>query len=274
MLLGLKRNSVVLLVFVMFLIVVLTNPARGGSGTVCGTTITTPGTYVLTSNLSTTSGTCITITASNVVLDCQGYWISGMGGGSDSKGILLQGSVGSTIKNCNIKDFNGLNATDVAKGIVVESGGNHTISNNLMLDTSIGFLLNLNGNGNIVMNNRAERTTIGFQVRTRNNIISNNTMIGDPQSSSSRGFSIFTSGTGNLFQKNVVLNNYIGFYFVPSAPNVAMNNVYKNNMVINNSYGFFIPSSHGGNTIHSNIIRNNQQGIIVTLGQPPGLRMG
>ena len=66
------------------------------------TTITSPGIYVLNSDISTSSGIgCLSIEANNVVLDCQGYVIPGNNSGI---GIGVFGN-NSIIDDCYISNF-------------------------------------------------------------------------------------------------------------------------------------------------------------------------
>ncbi|MBI4150453.1 hypothetical protein HY488_03545, partial [Candidatus Woesearchaeota archaeon] len=67
----------------------------------CGQTITTNKT--LDSNLNTSSGTCLTLGADGLTLNCAGFNLSG--GGSGTVGILAENRTGLIIANCTIRDF-------------------------------------------------------------------------------------------------------------------------------------------------------------------------
>jgi len=78
-------------------------------------TISSPGSYYLTANISVTSGSAITITASQVTLDLNGFTLSSTEASPAGTGILLAGG------NEDITILNGH-----IKGNVVYSGGNYT----------------------------------------------------------------------------------------------------------------------------------------------------
>ena len=76
----------------------------------CGT-ISSPGDYTLSNNLivypqNVSSGKCISILASNVSFDCQGYKISDYSVGSSSI-MISSNSQNTTIKNCNMVTYYG-----------------------------------------------------------------------------------------------------------------------------------------------------------------------
>ncbi len=67
----------------------------------CGTTISTPGNYKLTRNLSALDATCITITADNVSIGLGGHRISGNASSSTSMfGITDGGQLPAWHSNC------------------------------------------------------------------------------------------------------------------------------------------------------------------------------
>lgn len=72
-------------------------------------TISTPGTWCLKQNLSTlaATGNAITVTASDVVIDCNGFMIDGsaVGAGTRTIGIRTATASGTTVRNCNIRGF-------------------------------------------------------------------------------------------------------------------------------------------------------------------------
>lgn len=69
----------------------------------CGATISQPGAYHLTGNLTATgTGECITISASDVTLDLLGFVITGSG---SSRGILVSGGSNVEVRNGTIRNF-------------------------------------------------------------------------------------------------------------------------------------------------------------------------
>ncbi|MCX6777921.1 MAG: right-handed parallel beta-helix repeat-containing protein, partial [Candidatus Micrarchaeota archaeon] len=71
----------------------------------CPYSMNSPGTYVLTQNL-TASGTCITVNSANVVLDCMGHSITGVGTTGIVFGIYNPASDNVTVKNCVVRGYN------------------------------------------------------------------------------------------------------------------------------------------------------------------------
>jgi hypothetical protein len=95
-----KRIAAVILFILMLLS--LSYAANAACGTILSNT-------VLSSNQSS-PGTCYTIGADSITLDCAGFWILGTGAGD---GVLVKTRQDVTIKNCNIQNFvNGINITD------------------------------------------------------------------------------------------------------------------------------------------------------------------
>jgi len=82
----------------------------------------------LTENL-TSIATCLQINGSNVVIDCQGYFITG--NSSDDGIVSAMDNNNIIIKNCNIRKFR--------VGITIQDGDNYTIYNNTIADTVITY---------------------------------------------------------------------------------------------------------------------------------------
>lgn len=69
-------------------------------------TISSPGFYYITKDLSCTEGHGITITADNVTLDLMGFGIIGPGCGGDCAGIYMAQRTNVEIRNGTVRDFN------------------------------------------------------------------------------------------------------------------------------------------------------------------------
>ncbi|MFC1754408.1 right-handed parallel beta-helix repeat-containing protein [Thermoproteota archaeon] len=105
----------------------------------CGAVITSSTT--LTSDLPGCTATGITVTSGDVVLDCDGHYISGNYDGSGF-GINISGQANNvTIKNCTIYGFNMTNEA----GILIETGDNHSIYNNTFYDDQFSIADYLSG---------------------------------------------------------------------------------------------------------------------------------
>ena len=104
------------------------SPAAYADGTIsaCPTTVTGPGTWTVTQNLTAT-GTCITIQGNGVAIDLQGHTITALGTGADF-GITDSGSCASPPCQQNIIIANGT-ITGFFIGIGLENTDYATIAN-------------------------------------------------------------------------------------------------------------------------------------------------
>ncbi|MEM4243044.1 MAG: right-handed parallel beta-helix repeat-containing protein, partial [Candidatus Woesearchaeota archaeon] len=158
----------------------------------CSSCASTPeASCAVTADLGT-SGTCITINASNVVLDCQGHTIVfdkwGMGKAS---GIMSKDAQNVTVKNCNImtnhsngnEDF-GINFTN--------SSGFRIINNSIFVNTTSnnrGISIGMYGSGD-----------------SCNGIVENNTVVSIGTGSSNVGL-FFASACNSNITGNTILAN-------------------------------------------------------------------
>jgi hypothetical protein len=88
--------------------------------------ITTQGTWCLRHDVATTvsAGKAITISTSNVTIDCNGFKIGGLAGGAGSTaiGIFTDDYFNATVRNCTIRGFaQGISLTGDGAGHVVEA---------------------------------------------------------------------------------------------------------------------------------------------------------
>jgi hypothetical protein len=144
-----KRIAAVILFILMLLS--LSYAANAACGTILSNT-------VLSSNQSS-PGTCYTIGADSITLDCAGFWILGTGAGD---GVLVKTRQDVTIKNCNIQNFvNGINITDsnrtiinntnisaVTNGIFIDPSEDTDVDGGSMDDCSIAVNADESHNGN------------------------------------------------------------------------------------------------------------------------------
>ncbi len=93
----------ILVAWTLFLLTLATQAFAGATVILsCGTNISSPGSYVLNKNLAVKQGggDCITITASNVTLDLQGYNIQCLAATRPVRGIFSNpGTTGITVRN-------------------------------------------------------------------------------------------------------------------------------------------------------------------------------
>jgi parallel beta-helix repeat protein len=137
-----------------------TTPARAETAATCTATITAlpivigaRGVYCLSKDLGTdiTSGIAVTVQTNQVTIDCNGYRISGLpaGAGTTATGIgapALRTLV--TVRNCGIRGF--------ARGISLEADASLVEGNHFEQNRIEG--IRLNGDGNVVRNNRVYDT--------------------------------------------------------------------------------------------------------------------
>jgi nitrous oxidase accessory protein NosD len=113
--------------------------------------IDTQGVWCLKKDLATLSvaGTAITVTKPNVTIDCNGFKLGGLGAGTATTTIGIDGSGTSnlTVRNCNIRGF--------ATGVLVDdtSGGGHLIEDN-RFEANTFFGIDVFGDGTLIRRNQ------------------------------------------------------------------------------------------------------------------------
>ena len=120
---------------------VITNPISA-----CGT-LSSPGVYFLTGNLSAT-GDCLVIAADNVAIDLKGKTITGNGTGS---GITDDGSFRgfSIIANGKIRNFNrGINLASSGEGIVSNLDSSKNVEDGIFIADCCNTLDSVTANSN------------------------------------------------------------------------------------------------------------------------------
>jgi len=104
---GVKLNTRIMfaLVFIFFLSQ-FSNSVQAIDVSSCQTLSTTGGYYTLTADITDDDGTCFTIAASGITLDCQGHTIDGDADAS-GYGVIINGASydNLTLKNCTIQEF-------------------------------------------------------------------------------------------------------------------------------------------------------------------------
>ena len=209
----------------------------------CGAEITSSGTYLVTQDLTNTSGACISIAgATDVTLDCQGYRLTGTGSGN---GVWVDySSIGVVIRNCDIYSFeNGMYYT--GHGGVVEY--------NKLVDNLRGIRLS-HGEANDVRWNTGNDNTVGMYIDlSYDNYIYENTF-----HRSEYGMHC-NRGAGNYFIANQLnLNNLQGIFLYTTCND---NFIWHNTANLNTN-GFYIRSGSSGNDFYNNVVnRNDSRGI-------------
>ncbi|MEM3654348.1 MAG: NosD domain-containing protein [Candidatus Micrarchaeia archaeon] len=191
----------------------------------CGTLNQAGRTYILTQNVSS-SGTCFTIAADNITLDCQGFTITHTGSGFDSV-IEVYETTNITIKNCNIF------LEDTGYGISGHLSSSYLFNNTIfgvkdpIFDySSMGILIF--GEKNSIEQNQLNNLEVGIyldadDIKTANNSIFNSTLaillVPD------RAIRYNNSVVGN----NLFNNNFSLFSLTNFDLTIANNTIVKNN---------------------------------------------
>ncbi len=212
-------------------------------------TISTSGSYYLTKELQTTSGSQngITVNADNVTIDLMGFSLIGTGSGNGC-GIFMNGRKNVEIKNGTVRNFGGIGIME-AKYYTAESptygNGHRIIGVRIMSNVGDGILLN--GENHIVkdctsISNTVSGIAVGTGCTLTNNISSDN---GD--------YSLLV-GNGCLLYNNTCNNNYGGIYIVGNGNCIKMN-------TIRNIYASCIYVAGTNNAIEENLLTNAHYGI-------------
>jgi parallel beta-helix repeat protein len=233
--------------------------------------------YALDSNITDDDGTCFTIGATNITLDCQGYTIDGDADASGYGVIINNANYDNlTIKNCTIQQFArnlyvGVNSDD----IIIENS--HFLSGyydgaltysveNMRIENSSFSGVNeygmyawytstpVNINWTVLNSNFTGGSTTndyGFQAGYfYNSTFINNRFVGG-SSTGDRGFSINSEGENITFKDNVAIsdtNIAVLFY------NTDDSNISNNNITSGTSYGMYLYANSDDNIIDKNNI--------------------
>jgi len=249
----------------------------------CGALSTAGKTHVLTQDVSS-AGTCFTIGADDITLDCNGHTIAGAGSG---EAVFMQSKNGVTVKNCNINNFN--------NGVLVYVGGtNNTIIDNTFSNNNYGVVVWWNLAGNTISrntfsgNNREIFEGGGLTATPPGRQIVESNILTDSCKTPVTDLTYYTmhsgvpfcagtySGVQNMWiaQPNVVLDCSNAVLNGPGGSSYAISFSGRNgvkgvtvkNCNINNyGYGVYLIDT-SNNTVTNNILSGNTDGILLYLG--------
>jgi parallel beta-helix repeat protein len=242
-------------------VVGVAGPAHAGHVT-CGQTILVS--TVLDSNIGPCATTGITVGASNITLDLNGFTITGGPAGEGGPGILLDGVSGVTVKNGTVTLFdagvgieggsgntvtamrvmnNRSNFGDFGDGIVMFKSNSNRILGNQVRNNGpwdgIGVIhgaFNVIDGNQITDNNQSTSNTAGVRLEnipptpgtsSNDNTVTNNLI----SNSGTWGIQVFAGGSRNQIKFNQVVNNTIDGITVFAGGN---NNVIEGNRVQGN----------------------------------------
>ena len=212
----------------------------------CGILNVENGEYVLDNNIVNDS-TCFIISANGIILDGNGFEISGDGDLEDY-GVYVNGYNEIVIRN-----FGGIE--DFGSGMYFYSSLNNVLENNVLIDSvsrqntqGIYFILS---SGNIT-DNRLGKYYRGIFFMFSSSSFITNTQI----SNTLYGIYIF-GGSDNLIEECTLESNYGGVYLLGGA---SQSNITNNKINSNDMMGISIVRS-SNNLISDNEIKDNRYGI-------------
>jgi parallel beta-helix repeat protein len=180
----------------------------------------------LGNNVTCTNGNGITITANNVVLDCDNMIING---GGIASGILVDNYDNVVIKNCNITNFYyGIQVLN-AEGTQIIEG------NDLRLNDFYGIYLYQTNSTLIDSNSLVDDNNGVYMISSVGTNITNNTINLQKKFYGIYGY----ESTNNIIINNTLWDNYHGIYLVDSSYTNASNN----NITASDVYSLFVHKS-------------------------------
>jgi len=249
--------------------------------------ITSAETYTVTQNLSEEQagmGVCIDIQASDVVLDCQSYWLNGNSSVNYTNaiwsqnynniaikncniknytdGIYLQNSNNSNITNNSIKDATGLSIIDHGPavgsglGIYLESCNNNNISGNALInDLNYGIYLNFSSNNTFTFNTAEGPNDYGFYI----NYSSGNNLTNNTSNNGINNIYVDFSSNNNIINNTATGGNGAGIQLMYGS-----NNRILNNTIYNTGLGIGLSFSSDNNVVAGNNINSSVSGFSVS----------
>ncbi|RLG13900.1 MAG: hypothetical protein DRN66_03310 [Candidatus Nanohalarchaeota archaeon] len=246
----------------------------------CGTLSTANAIYTLNQSVNS-SGTCFTITANNITLDCAGHTIN-YSQSSQGYAVYDDGYDYATVKNCIIVREN----TSIVNshGIYYEHGANNaTFYNNTINHAYSGIYLYNSNNTNITSNIIKNSNDTGIFFRDINDSVVKDNII---ENTATNGIDLWSLSTGNQIINNTIRNmtgiNGIRIRIAGSDNNSIINNTIENvddygiyaisseNTIITgntitditNWYGIYLSSGSNNSNIEDNNINNTYREAI------------
>ncbi len=184
------------------------------------------------------SGTCLTLNASNIALDCKGFRVSGAYTGSGTYpaiDVLDKNNV--TIKNCNINVTSSSASVDGIR--LTGTNNSKLLKNKISVNNSLGSPIKL--------------------ISSSNNMIANHT---DFYSNDSAGLDVQMS-SNNIIRQNIILNNYSSGVLIQKVTGLAVNNTLEYNNVTTLNSGSSINLTGASNTSISNTTARSDYGLAI-----------
>ncbi|MBT5021713.1 hypothetical protein HOK51_08645 [Candidatus Woesearchaeota archaeon] len=216
--------------------------------------LSSPGLYMLNTSLTDESTDCITITSSNVHLDCQNNLIDGQNANS---GIVASASDGSEYTNLSITNCN---VTQFSIGIEFDYVDHSNISSVYVFgNADDGMNLNNIDNLTIKNSNISANTDNGIEATNSADILVLNNNFSSHSGSGDVGIYILNTGNSDWnVSDNTFSGNYYGLYYLmPGGSGFTFsNNIFDGNTDSG------VAVYYGDNGIfRDNIFTNNKYGI-------------
>ena len=199
---------------------------------------------ILSSSVTCASGNGITITADNVILDCNGNSITGAG---NAAGISINSKSGVVIKDCDISNFYyGIKAEHSSDLQIIED---NNVTGNDFYGIYLYNATNVKIDANVINNdNNGVYTVSSSGVNVTSNTINLHRKFYGVYGFNSDSFVIYN---------NTMWNNYHGIYFV----NVTGSNLSSNQVNISDIYSIFLHKESDNTLVDSNILYKASQGL-------------
>ncbi len=234
--------------------------------------ITTPGVYCLTSHLSTSFGgwysdPAITINASDVVLDLNGYKLDGSVAGAESRqyGIVASSRYNITIRNGTVRGFwYGIFVDGNPLANYADSWG-HVIED-IRAERNTEYGMAISGVGNVIRNNQVLATGIptapsatGIYIRGPGARVINNDVIGAVSRGPTFGIGVGTASNsdasdgvvaGNRISNIISVGGYAGYGIALAR---GSNHIVKDNTLSSMQYGINISDATTTGKYMSNV---------------------
>ncbi len=206
------------------------------------------GIYELQNDI-TSSGTCFRILEDNIVLDLNGYTVSGSETGV---GVHIDGHSFNEVRNGKISNFNiGLFLEEAdyniiedvviraneQRGVEIEYSNNNRILKNEITNNNKG-IYQIFSEDNLILKNDISRNYDGIEIRYSegNKILKNSIYL-----NYEGGVGVMNGARNNEIMGNEILNNNVGVYFGLSEDNLIFNNYLNNedNVDLNDGINFW-----------------------------------
>ena len=163
----------------------------------------------------TGSGTCFTVGADNITIDCKDHLISGDGTGA---GIYAGGRSNIQVKNCLISNFN--------HGIYLFNTNSSQLSTNRIYSSTNHNIYLSSSFNNLIQDNEIYNGARGINLENNSR---NNSLIGNNIYNNNYGFYLVSSPFNLIKDNSVYGHSNRGIYLDSSVNNSIYNNFFDNN---------------------------------------------